>query len=164
MLTLLTAPETRCPPGAGEPSASLSSRTKSLGFTLLEVLVSVGILATAFVALVGLETQSLATISRISEQFVADLFAVDAYSRYILIHEGYGVEPVHPRLKEMNLDFRAEVRTEPFTLENLPFVPVLPVGWLIDRVSVEVQGPGGKKILERSYLWAHKELQGSRVP
>lgn len=123
-----------------------------------------GILATAFVALVGLETQSLATISRLSDQLVAELFAVDAYSRYILSQEGYAIEPVHPRLKERFLTFRAEVRSEPFTLENLPFVPVLPVGWRIDWLHVEVVGEGGRRILERRYLWAHKEWMGGRVP
>lgn len=140
-----------------------SARSPS-GFTLLEVLVSVGILSTAFVALVGLETQSLATISRVSEQFISELFSVDAYSRYILGMEGYLVEPIHPRLKEQNLNLRAEVRTEPFMLEDLPFVPVLPVGWLVDWVLVEVQGRGGKTLLTRRYLWAHKELQGRRIP
>lgn len=140
------------------------AKQSSRGFTLLEVLVSVGILATAFVALVGLETQSLATISRLSDQFIAELFAVDAYSRYILGQEGYGIEPVHPRLKERFLEYRAEVRTEPFTLENLPFVPVLPVGWRVDWVDVDVLGEGGRKILNRRYLWGHKEWLGGRVP
>ena len=46
------------------PSATPTPRSQAKGFTLLEVIVALAIIATAFTALLGLHTQNLKTIAR----------------------------------------------------------------------------------------------------
>ena len=125
-------------------------------FTLLEVLVAVAILATAFVAIVGLQSQSIATIGRLSERFEAQLMADDAYVRHKLRMEGYDVERVHPELAERHPDWEIEVVPEPLSTEELPFVPVLPVGWTAEWIRVRVRDGAGRVLASERPLWAHQ--------
>lgn len=127
------------------------------GFTLLEVLVATAILATAFVALVGLETQSLSTVSRTQDSMVHNLLMHDAYIRFRLSKEGYTVEPQHTFMKSRFWEYRVEVFSEPYDFADIPFVPVLPAFWKGDKVTVRLYDPRGNLLKERSYLWFREE-------
>lgn len=126
------------------------------GFTLLEVLLAIAILGTAFVAIVSLQVQSLATTERIITRMEADLWAEDAYARWRLREQGYEIEPIHPRLREDHQDWRVEIEAVDLTLEDLPFVPVLPVGWQARWVDVRVLDADGRELAAIRPLFARR--------
>jgi len=62
-------------------------RSDCRGFTLLEVLVSTTLLATVFVAVVGLASQSLRNITRMKSQESAQLHAREKMNEVLLLEE-----------------------------------------------------------------------------
>lgn len=130
---------------------------KHSGMTLIEVLVGFAIVATAVVALIGLQIDSLRTLDRLTNRIDANLWAEDAYARHQLIQMGYTVEEIHPKLRELHPDWNIDIQSEAFDIEELPFVPVLPVGWLLDWVNVKIQNSEGADIASIRPLWVRSE-------
>ena len=128
------------------------------GFTLMEVLFAFGILSTALVAIIGLQVQSLDTMHRMTRQVTAQLYAEDAYVRYLLAARDYDIERVLPAYAEAYPEWRADVDREPLALEDLPFVPVLPVGWEVEWLNVSVKDSlDGPVLATLRPLWARSE-------
>lgn len=138
------------------------------GFTLIEVLVAVAILGTAFVALVGLQSQSMLAMSKLTKRLEAGLWARDAFVRHRLREERFDVEPIHPQLREQRPDWQSEIEPEALTMEELPFVPVLPVGWKAEWINVRIVDGDGRTVASTRPLWAHKSEEAvpatGRVP
>lgn len=133
------------------------------GFTLMEVLISVAILGTAFVAIVGLQTQSLSTMGHLTQRLEAELWAQEAYTRFLLREEGYNVNEMHPVLRDERRDWNVNIQLQELNMDELPVVPVLPVGWRVNWVRVEIQDAGGNQVAEMRPLWARatdKRQQG----
>ncbi len=138
-------------------------RIRTAGFTLMEVLIAVAILASAFVAIVTLQGQSLMATERTIRRLEADLWAEDAYVRWRLIEEGYTLESIHPELRKNHEDWRVEIETTDLTLEDLPFVPVLPVGWQARWVLVRILDGDGTEVAGIRPLSARQvETEGAR--
>lgn len=133
-----------------------ASRSQS-GMTLIEVMVAFAIVATAVVALIGLQIDALRTLDRLTSRINSNLLAEDAYARYVLNQMGYSVEEFHPRLRELYPDWNVDIQTETFDIEELPFVPVLPVGWLLDWVNVKIQNSDGADLAQIRPLWVRSE-------
>lgn len=131
------------------------------GFTLMEVLIAIAILASTFVAIVALQSQSLTATERTIRRMEADLWAEDAFVRWRLIDQGFTVEPIHPELRKNHDDWRIEIETTDLTLEDLPFVPVLPVGWQARWVSVRIVDGDGADVAAIRPLSARRvEVEG----
>lgn len=132
-------------------------RQSRQAFTLIEVMVAFAILATGIIAMVGLQIDSLRTLERLTHRIEADLWAEDAYARHLLTQLGYSIDKSHPKLTELHPDWQVEVEPEPFDLEELPFVPVLPVGWQLDWVNVKVLDGDDAVVAEIRPLLVHSQ-------
>lgn len=130
--------------------------TGGAGFTLMEVLIALAVLSTAFVALITLQSQSLNTIDRLTQRLEADVWADDAVARFKLTQEGYNIEPVHPLMQDRRRDWRVETERMDLDLDDLPFVPVLPVGWQAEWIQVLVIDADGDVLAEVRPLWAYR--------
>jgi len=125
--------------------------------------VAFAVLASAFVAIVGLQTQSLATIGRLTQKLEAELWADDAYARYILRDQGYDVEEIHPLMRDNRPEWTVTVELTPLGMDDLPFVPVLPNGWSVDWVDVAVRN-GDARLAAFRPLWARPDAALAGAP
>lgn len=111
------------------------------------------VLASAFMAIVGLQTQSLSTMGRLTQKLEAELWADDTYTRYILRDMGYDIEEIHPLMRDNHPEWTVSVELTPLGLDDLPFVPVLPFGWAADWVDVKIKD-GDAVLASFRPLWA----------
>jgi len=132
------------------------------GFTLIEVLVAVAVLSTAFVSVMSLIGDSVVAIDRLTRRFEADLVARDALARFKLEEMGYNIERMHPVWDERHEDWDIIVERDPLTLEELPFVPVTPTGWNVEWIEVEVVDGEDRPLSSLRPLWARRSTQGGR--
>jgi type II secretion system protein I len=124
------------------------------GFTLIEVMFAVTIVATAFVSLLTLQSQTVAAHSILRKATIATMIAEDQLERLVLRAQGFD------RLIDYNDEFarrypdytvNAEIRdVDPMML---PVVALLPENLTLKEVVVEVRWRDGN--YDRRYELRH---------
>ena len=94
----------------------------SPGFTLIEILVSVGIISSVFVSLITLQLQSLRVLEKIKNTTIG-LMIVTNTDDISKIKTKYTIE-INPYLEEKYLNFKVE-RDVIEADEILPFIPFI---------------------------------------
>lgn len=127
---------------------------KTRGFTLIEVMVSVALIATAFVSLLVLQRQTVASHITIQNMTVASMIAEDRLERAILRAQGFDqVDEYNPDLDRNYPNFEVESETADVGPDALPIVALLPEGLTIRRVTVIVRWLEGTR--KREYKLEH---------
>lgn len=124
------------------------------GFTLIEVMVSVAMLATAFVSLLVLQRQNVSAHATLRRMTAASMIAEDRLERMILKAQGFDSIPeANEELDRRYPDYGVEANIEDVGPEVLPVVALLPEGLTVKRIHVRVtwRETGG----ERSYTLQH---------
>ncbi len=128
------------------------------GFTLIEVMVSVALLSTAFVSLLALQRQSVAAHDRIRRLTVASMIAEDTMERMILRAQGFDqVLEVNEELTREYPDYEVEAVLDDVDPAVLPIVMLLPQGMTIKSILVEVSWRDGSQ--RRTYQLRHYVTQ-----
>ncbi len=124
---------------------SMTSDTRHIGgFTLLEVMVSVALIATAFASLLTLQRQTVAAHSKIRSITVASMIAEDRMERIILRAQGYEqILELNEELDRRFPDYEVEATVEDISPEELPVVMFLPADMTLKTVRVIVSWQEG---------------------
>lgn len=128
--------------------------TLRAGFTLIEVMVSVALIATAFVSLLVLQRQTVSAHVTVQNMTIASMIAEDRLERAILRAQGFDmVDEYNPDLDRNYPNFTVESETSDVGPDALPIVALLPEGLTIRRVTVVVRWTEGQA--KRSYKLEH---------
>lgn len=120
------------------------------GFTLVEVMVSVALLATAFVSLLVLQRQSVSAHNTVQKLTVASMIAEDRLERMILRAQGFDqLSEYNEELDREYPDYEVDAELEDVGPDMLPVVALLPEGLTLMRVKVTVRWKEGEA--ERKY-------------
>jgi type II secretion system protein I len=124
------------------------------GFTLIEVMVSVALLATAFVSLLSLQRQGVSTHIRMQNITLASMIAEDQLERMILHAQGFDRIPeVNDELSRTYPAFQVEAVLDEVDPNMLPIVALLPAGLTLRRITVRVVWKEGE--VARNYQLQH---------
>lgn len=119
------------------------------GFTLIEVMVSVALLATAFTSLLVLQRQAVASHYTMERITIASMLAEDRMERMILKAQGFdGLSEFNDDLNQAYPGYDINSELEEVDMNTLPIVALLPEGLTLKRVSVVVswnEGPRKKE-------------------
>ncbi len=115
------------------------------GFTLVEVMVSVALLATAFVSLLVLQRLSVSAHYTVQKLTIASMIAEDRLERMILRAQGFdNLSEYNEELDKQYPDYDVEADLEDVGPEMLPVVILLPEGLTLKRVKVTVRWKEGE--------------------
>jgi prepilin-type N-terminal cleavage/methylation domain-containing protein len=124
-------------------------RKANLGFTLIEVMVSVALVATGFVSLLVLQRQNVAAHGTIQRYTMATMIAEDRLERMILRAQGFEqLEEYNRDLEDNYPDFEVNAEVSDVGPEALPVVMLLPEGLTLVRITVVVSWMEGKRARE----------------
>ena len=139
------------------PIATRSSRHRwrnAGGFTLIEVMVSVALIATAFVSLLTLQRQTVVAQSQIHQLTVASMIAEDRLERMILQAQGYDrLVDYNDELTLQYPDFDIQADVEEVDPNMLPVVMFMPEGLTLRLIRVVVSWEDGAHV--RTYELQH---------
>ncbi len=127
---------------------------KSAGFTLIEVMISVALVATAFVSLLVLQRQNIAAHITIQSATVASMIAEDRLERIVLIAQGFDqLEEYNEDLAKEYPTFEVESVVEEVGMESMPVVALLPAGLTMKKIVVTVSWKEGQTT--KQYVLTH---------
>lgn len=128
------------------------------GFTLIEVMVSVALVATAFVSLLVLQRQNVSAHITMKNITVASMIAEDRMERMVLRAQGFEqIEEFNPDLDKEYPNFEVESELNEVGPQELPVVMLLPEGLTLRRITVVVRWTDAK--LEKEYKLEHYVTQ-----
>lgn len=109
------------------------------GFTLIEVMVSVALVATAFVSLLVLQRQNVSAHITLKNITMASMIAEDRMERMVLRAQGFEmIEEFNPELDKEYPNFTVESELSEVGPDALPVVMLLPEGLTLRRITVVV--------------------------
>lgn len=135
-------------------TAFTKTGSRRRGFTLVEVMVSVALLSTAFVSLLVLQRQSVSAHNTVQKLTVASMIAEDRLERMILKAQGFDqLSEYNDELDRQYPDYEVEAELEDVGPDMLPVVALLPEGLTLRRVKVTVRWKEGES--QRKYELQH---------
>lgn len=124
------------------------------GFTLIEVMVSVALVATAFVSLLVLQRQNVSAHITMKNITLASMIAEDRMERMVLRAQGFEmIEEYNNELDKEYPGFTVESELGEVGPEELPVVMLLPEGLTLRRITVVVSWTDAK--LKKEYKLEH---------
>jgi type II secretion system protein I len=124
------------------------------GFTLLEVMVAVALVATAFTSLLTLQRQSVSAHGTMRQMTVASMLAEDRLERMVLRAQGFDrVIDFNDELERRYPEFTVEAVIDYVDPQVLPVVALLPAGLTLREIRVSVTWRDGRDT--RTYELRH---------